>query len=507
MQLPTFEELYVVSDLHLGGTRRVPIFKQSKELGGLFEWAGARNASGGGTIGLVLNGDVIDTLAEDILGYVATPAEAERVLVDVDRTFPEVLKGLAKFVEAPRHRLVIVVGNHDLELAYPNAQEALIQRLAGDDEARRGRIQFVTNGAGYRCRVGGAGSGYSLALCVHGNEYDDWNAVSPDSMTRIVRASVLGVESARLRETPNAGTKLVKDVMNDIKAEWPFVDLLKPEMDSVFNVLLALDPTRLGALGGVLAAVSQAVTEGQLRTLRVLGESAEPAVTATAAKPPVWQPGKELDSFLGSAGASQLDLNAAWESTANGAPAEDLVPEGATLGFGRMILNSLNYVAQKLRGADKKEALRAALSDWGGGQETWALDGPCEVFDRLVKLEPRADVVIAGHTHLRRQKRFPGDGAEAQRVLYLNTGTWARLLRLTPESLQPDRFGVIWAALEKKSMDAIDALEDKTVLLNQPTVAVIRRSVDGTVVEGALCEARAGSEPAPVSKFVSVRSA
>lgn len=505
MQLPTFEELYVVSDLHLGGTRRVPIFKQSKELGGLFEWAGARNAPGGGTIGLVLNGDVIDTLAEDILGYVATPAEAERVLVDVDRTFPEVLQGLAKFVAAPRHRLVIVVGNHDLELAYPNVQEALIQRLGGDDETRRGRIQFVTNGAGYRCRVGGAGSGYALALCVHGNEYDDWNAVSPDAMTRIVRASVLGVESARLRETPNAGTKLVKDVMNDIKAEWPFVDLLKPEMDSVFNVLLALDPTRLGALGGVLAAVGQALTEGQLRTLRVLGESAEPVATATTAKPPVWQPGKELDSFLGGAAASQLSLDAAWQSTEGGVPAEDLVPEGATLGFGRMVLNSLNYVAQKLRGADKKEALRAALSDWGGGQETWALDGACDVFDCLVKLEPRADVVIAGHTHLRRQKRFPGESAEAQRALYLNTGTWARLLRLTPESLKPGKFDTLWAALEKKSMDAIDAL-DKTVLLNQPTVAVVRRSADGTRVEAALCEAPAGGAE-PVSEYVVVRAA
>lgn len=508
MALPTFEELYVVSDLHLGGTRRVPIFNQELALGELFEWAAARKPEGGGRVGLLLNGDVIDTLAEDIVDYVASPAEAERVVADVDRRFPEVMKGLAKFVAEPNRLLVIVIGNHDLELAYPNVQEAILERLAGFDETKRGRIHFVTTGAGYRCRVGAPDCKYSTVLCVHGNEFDKWNAVSPENMTRIVRAAVLDVYSQRLKEHPNAGTKLVKDVMNQVKEEWPFVDLLKPEIDSVFNVLLALDWKQVRALGGVLAALKDAVTVGELRTKGLLGTSTGDATQPSA--PPSWRVGRELSLLMDAPGSSGLSLKEAWEVAGQGIPAEDLLASGGTLGAGRALSNALSFAASRLRGVPTERALRAAFKDWGGGQETWELDGPCDVFDRLVKVEPRADALIAGHTHLRRQKRFPSERSEEQQTLYINTGTWARLLRLTEAQLASDQgFSGLWTALNAKSMKALDEL-GPDVLLNQPTVGVIRRAEDGSQVEGAVCEFRRGADPKqsvkPVSKFVHVRS-
>jgi hypothetical protein len=98
-------------------------------------------------------------------------------------------------------------------------------------------------------------------------------------------------------------------------------------------------------------------------------------------------------------------------------------------------------------------------------------------------------VVIAGHTHLRRQKRLPARGRAARRPLYLNTGTWARLMRLTKERLATKAaFAEVWAALSAKKMAALDALGED--VLNQPTVAVVRGERNGSGTVAALCEFR-----------------
>ena len=253
--LPLYEDLYVVSDLHMGGTKGTPIFNSGKELAALVEYLA--DPADGGQRALVLNGDIIDTLAEDIRHYVAKPDVAERVLADImtHDDFKMVWEALGKFVSQPRHRLVICIGNHDLELAYPNVQEQIVAYLTRqatgqeeaeeekgeereeykkkEEEAIRGRIHFSTTGTGHLCRVGNEETS-ARVLCVHGNEYDKWNAVSPENMTRLVRSSCLGAESRIAEDPPNAGTHLVIDVMNKIKKKYPFVDLLKPEIETVF---------------------------------------------------------------------------------------------------------------------------------------------------------------------------------------------------------------------------------------------------------------------------------
>lgn len=487
MHTPTFEELYVISDLHLGGSGGAPIFKQEAELAGLIRQLAKRTPPGKGALGLVLNGDVIDTLAESISGYVATPGEAEAALVRIIDLFPSIWLALAEFVNVAQHRLVIVIGNHDIELAYPNVQQAIATELARGDDARRGRIDFVTNGAGYRCEVARGGAAPVRVLCVHGNEFDSWNAVSPESMTRLVRASVLGTDSALTAEPPNAGTMLVKNVMNGIKADWCFVDLLKPEIESVFNVLFALDPQRVNALEGVFGVFQRVAIQGQYRTRRVLGgpsgdlEGAVPVVTP-------WQPGEALGQVMGDTKRGSLSLEEAWHADDDGVTPEELAAQLEVLGPGQLLVNSLKYLAQRLRNVPREDALRAALRDWGGGQETWSPNGPCDIYDRFVDLDTDAHVVIAGHTHLRRQKRLPARGRAARRPLYLNTGTWARLMRLTKERLATkEAFGAVWAALSKQKMEALDELP-ADVLLNQPTVAVVRGERDGPRTVAALCE-------------------
>ena len=64
-----YDELYVVSDIHMGGRPGFQILKESKRLANFVRSLGRKRPDG--RVALVLNGDIIDSLAEDIGGYIA----------------------------------------------------------------------------------------------------------------------------------------------------------------------------------------------------------------------------------------------------------------------------------------------------------------------------------------------------------------------------------------------------------------------------------------------------
>ena len=70
-ELPDFDDLYVVSDLHMGGLPGFQILRETARLAGFIRRLATQTPER--RLALVLNGDVIDTLAEDdtVKGYVA----------------------------------------------------------------------------------------------------------------------------------------------------------------------------------------------------------------------------------------------------------------------------------------------------------------------------------------------------------------------------------------------------------------------------------------------------
>ena len=138
-----YDELYVVSDIHMGGRPGFQILKESKRLASFVRSLGRKRPDG--RVALVLNGDIIDSLAEDIGGYIAADdAMAMMTRLFNDPTFSPVWEALKYFVSRPGRSLIIVVGNHDIEVALPSVQKAIETRLAGVDAAGRGRITFST---------------------------------------------------------------------------------------------------------------------------------------------------------------------------------------------------------------------------------------------------------------------------------------------------------------------------------------------------------------------------
>jgi UDP-2,3-diacylglucosamine pyrophosphatase LpxH len=115
-----YTELYVVSDLHLGGATNRQIFDQSEELAWLIDYVARREAPSSGPIGLVLNGDVVDFLAEEDakdFDPEHAPAKLRRIMHAPE--FARVFDALRRLLDAPGHRLMITLGNHDVELALP----------------------------------------------------------------------------------------------------------------------------------------------------------------------------------------------------------------------------------------------------------------------------------------------------------------------------------------------------------------------------------------------------
>ena len=242
----SFDELYVISDLHMGGRRdadqNFQIFNQGGRLGKFIEHVATQRPDG--ELALVLNGDVFDSLAEDdIVGGIALSAESALRMMDhlyTDESFAPVWDALASFVEKPRRHLVFVIGNHDIEIALPVVEHSIRDRLSGGVAERAARIAFSVHGAGFVCEVGGA-----RVFCTHGNEVDKWNWVDYSALGQLANAINAGRSVDPSRWKANAGTQLVIKVMNTVKRQFPFIDLLKPEAAAVGAVLFMLEPRLL----------------------------------------------------------------------------------------------------------------------------------------------------------------------------------------------------------------------------------------------------------------------
>ncbi|MEZ4266470.1 MAG: metallophosphoesterase [Myxococcota bacterium] len=464
--LERVDELFVVSDLHLGGPAGRQIFNQERELAGLIDHVAARPA--GRTAALVLNGDIVDFLAEEGADYLVAQ-RAVPMLEGIARAFPAVFKALAALTRTPDRRLVLVIGNHDVELGLGHVQRWLIQTLCGDDPAARGRLSFHMDDSGYSCRIGPA-----RALCVHGNGVDEWNVVDHEAL-RIAR---LHLERGQALDPwePNAGTKLVIDVLNGLKRDYPWVDLLKPETQLVPRLLVALDPAQMAKLRLFLPAFLRTFG-GQGQRVDYLGAG---AISGGAA-------GVSDEALLASilapdahaAGDAEALLAAADSDYSAGLDAVELARgEGGatTLGFGE-------YLWDRMSGVSRAEALRKALLDWRGDDSTFALDTRDSTFERLNRaVGGGVHFLIAGHTHLARAlKRSYG--------YYYNSGTWIRLIELSKEILRDEKsFAGAYEKLTKKGgmLADLDAPSGKHALVtNRPTV--VRICHVGDLAHGDLC--------------------
>lgn len=483
--LPSYDEVRVVSDLHMGGKPGFQILREGARLANFIRWVAAQRPDG--DVALVLNGDVIDTLAEDVAGYVAVD-EAVTTLARImaDPAFADVFEALGEFVKTDRRTLVVVIGNHDVELAFPTVQRYLRTRLCGGDAAARARLEFSTAGAGYTCLVGG-----NRVHCIHGNEVDAWNFNRYEDLARVSRRLNAGRSIEPGEWSPNAGTRMVKDVMNKVKQRYAWIDLLKPEAEAAARTLLAIDPSQAKAITELFGVVSQKA-KGSIEVNQRL------SADGIAPSPPGAPLAVTVQDVLGPLGkavtpnADDLLRQAEREFATPGGAA--LSPGDGQLGTGGFVWDSLTGW---LRGLPEGEALRRALVDWLKDDTTYIVDNQDDTFKEVTaSIGPAIDFIVTGHTHLERAIDMGGR-------YYFNTGTWIRLLQFTPEMLADTAtFQQVYAVLKDGSMAAIDRGLSGTPLVKDQTSCVCIR-VEGDQVVGTLNHVLDDGRgaPQPVQRF------
>ena len=462
---PPFDELHSISDLHLGGVPGAQTFNQGELLARTIDHL--RQKSPDKRMVLVINGDAVDFLIEPNPVYL----DPDHAVNKLDHIFEEAAfapfwQALTRYVQTPGRWLAVTLGNHDLELVLPAVRARFIEVLSGGDPAARGRITMALDGTGYSCTVGGA-----HVFCVHGNEVDTWNVADHDALRRVARDLNRGVTPEDW--TPNAGTKMVIDIINYIKRDWPLIDFLKPEDKVVLPVIVALDPSQAKRVAGAAPILLRLVGDSVRMRTGFLSADMEEAVPPSEAE--------ALEHLMGGVFSSHDptttnvdDLLEMAEEGLDGGPAATPVRQSdddEMLGMGSIIMDLI-------RKRSPVENLRDALLEWLGDDRTFdftAADSTFKLIDE--KIGPDVDFVLTGHTHLEKAlRRKNGRGA------YFNSGTWIRLIQLTPEILNDaPRFASIFKAFQGRTLQALD--EEPGLVLLRPTVVSIEQDDAGAFGE------------------------
>lgn len=505
------KRIYIISDLHLGGEypdatgqeqedtssdrdRGFRICTHVTQLVAFIKAIIARAQKTRIDTELVINGDIVDFLAEkrevrdSVTGvmrpgwepFIDDPLRARNILQQIvarDKLFFDALK---EFL-ASGNRLTVTLGNHDIEISFPQLRETLIGVLEADGK----RFSIIYDGEAYQ--VG-------QVIIEHGNRYDEWNAVSHDALRRVrsVQSRLEPpLDRARAFEAP-AGSFLVASVMNEIKRHFPFIDLLKPESEAAIPILLAIAPeyrNRIIAIASLVAKsrrhrigsdglpLSMGDIADQQQLVEANGEevvsdilkrrlSVEDAVLllSDASNPPVIKTDGDIDSH---------DFRSFW----------------ATL----MLIAARSSEPWTSR-------LPTLLAAVGGTKKDFSFDRTQEITpyrEAAERLLARGfKVVTFGHTHLAKQIEFSGG-------LYINTGTWADLIPFPSDIFGADmvtehnesRSGAPVAQTKlEKFVDDMRTAKLQKHLRFMPTYARVELDEAGAVLCAKLCDYAGPSE-------------
>lgn len=368
-------ELFILSDLHLAAERGGG-FQADTQLAACLRWI---LAEGRDSL-VVLAGDVLDFLVSSN-GKKATGFDLGERTREILDHHPEVFEGLGELARSPRHRLVIMGGNHDPELIFPAVQET-VERGLGLSFTNP-VIRWLVQGEALRLCVGNA-----VVLIEHGNVLDPWNRIDHSSLRSAFSLGSRNLLCASDYQPP-LGSRLALEVMNELRHSFHWIDCLKPETEALLPLLMHFASRQQESILGLADDYLSMKTSALNRM-----NSPNPEK--------LYKGGKETED-------SPRDQ--AFKAWVRGAYER----KGPAIGNNRKDSNPV-------------ERLRLV-----SGQDAYfEIDEPDYSSPYLRPVFERGtDLVVHGHTHS--AKAYPiGNG------LYLNTGTWCQLMRL-PKSYESDQ--------------------------------------------------------------------
>jgi UDP-2,3-diacylglucosamine pyrophosphatase LpxH len=224
MNVHRVKHAWVVSDLHLGAGGDCPL-EDFHDDALLADWIGER-ADSRSTI--VLNGDIIDFLQIEVPvageplpdDYLWDEATSVAKLRRCAGGHPAVFEALHGFVVAGGS-LLVTVGNHDLDLAWP-AVQAELQSLVGAADG--------TIGVGLQHRL------FGTVHVEHGHRYTPENR--PRDFDSFLHVCPTGGSVGRQVLECTWGSRFVLDEINPLEREVPYLDNVKPVLKVAYHLLM-----------------------------------------------------------------------------------------------------------------------------------------------------------------------------------------------------------------------------------------------------------------------------
>jgi len=363
---------------------------------------------------LIIAGDFIDFLAiPPNKAWTGDAVEAVQKLRNTinDPRFTKVFSSLARLVSCGVY-LTILLGNHDTELVLPPVQDEFLR----DINAMSHQVSFIDDGRAYR--VG-------RALIEHGNRYDGANVNDYDGL-RSIASALSRNEGSPVDLEISAGSQIVEKVVYAIHHRYPFINLLQPEGELTALLLLAFEPM----LRWHIDKLALLLRGGRRRFDNPDGR--QPPKSHNVAYSHLEERDEELANAFGPV----------YDELRN--PPNNVGFLDAARDWGKILLKPQDDGLSSIlvRGdsvpEDRLEQIRVAMSRILLDDRSQQPDGPTEQYGAAAKRlisasQGSVQTVVMGHTH---QARHIG---KPQHASYINTGTWADVIRVPHQVLEKGR--------------------------------------------------------------------
>jgi UDP-2,3-diacylglucosamine pyrophosphatase LpxH len=460
-----------------------------------------QSTSDAGCVELVLNGDTVDFLAETSTAtggwtpFTSDLDEAVEKFETIAKRDREIFEALRRYLDRGG-RLVVLLGNHDIELGLPPVRAALRRRLG---VTAQHDFEFIYDGEAYV--VGDA-------LIEHGNRYDVWNQVDMDALRRVRSlASRRQIVPKRRAFDPPPGSRLVCSVINPIKQDYSFIDLLKPETEIAVPIVLALEPGYRWHIGRLARQAARkwrhGLKEADLPYRKGdIGSFQEPDTSeiggdmmAGIEPPPASADDEEerplrelLHGVLGEQAAAFWDeVESSTESDSSPEDGTDIAAMdhiNRLRGFSRLFFSAKSEALEKRLPALLR-VIRAIQTKQMFSQDHEALPEYLNAARTLAGHGFR--YVIFGHTHLPKRVSLDKDR------WYLNSGAWADVMRF-PEDIGrlPWDEALSWL---KGYVEKLSVADFSSWITFHPTYVRLDLNSAGTVSNAELLPFHSGSSP------------
>jgi UDP-2,3-diacylglucosamine pyrophosphatase LpxH len=423
--------VYVISDLHLGGDNKMAQQRNPRQLVDFVQ----KTAASDGNM-LVINGDVVDFLLErDGMGFLDLRRTQQDACACLRAIFArdgvkEVMDALRDFARKPGRELVLLPGNHDIELLYPRVERLMRGRLLLD-ELPQDDEDITWNNIELSKHVWLHATYEPLTLgevvLVHGNMNDPHNRIDHKTLLKD-RKAMTDEHTHRANVASPYGSRLVQKVINPAKdLGCSFIDQLKPEIAAalIASVLhKELRPLLRPALSLLIRGQLSNNNKRFRSTDPALGRSPDPEVIAEVQG---WaeELGKSRSTTLTNDLLSDIPAYMVEPDPIPRGPA-DRESRGEQENRERFVDQMWEKLAWKIvcRYVDDHTFTLSPPKN------SWRDDASINYAQFLYNKFKNPSFILMGHTHLARNLKLSKEGCQ-----YINTGTWVHVLSL-PHSIK-----------------------------------------------------------------------